>query len=257
MPNSASIAVIKSLDPIMFKLKKNWVGKKISRYTISSLIGQGRYGICFLAHSDDGNQVVIKKFKKGLFVLNGRKNEYEAVILSQLQDSRVPELLGVINEQGFYGFVLEYKPGKTIKEMLFKDHHEFSDQEIYAIGAQLIEIIKYLHHHGVVHRDIRLPNVLFRNGKLFLVDFGLARWADDHRYLYSFDFSYLGDFLLYLIYSAFDETLTRSKKTPWYDELNLDAEKTHFLKKLLRLEIPYETVDQIEIDFRKIFSHTS
>lgn len=235
------------------KEKHKLIGKKISSYTIESVIGQGRYGICFLAHSDAGMQVVVKKFKRGMFILNGKKNEFEAVILSQLNDQRVPELLGVINEQGFYAYVLEFKPGRTIKEMLFTDHHRFTDKEIYDIGLKLIGIIKYLHHRGIVHRDIRIPNVLLQDGEVFLVDFGLARWANHDRYSYSYDYSYFGDFLLYLFYSSFDESQPHNKKAPWYQELNLSDDKSHVLKKMLRLELPYDSIDEIEADFIRFF----
>jgi len=233
------------------KIKTKYVGKKISSYTIDTLIGQGRYGICFLAHSDDNQKVVLKKFKTKMFIKNAKKNEFEAVILSQLQDKRIPQLLGVINEKGFYGFVLEFKYGLTIKELLFKKHHKFSDKEIYEIGSKLIGIIKYLHHNGVVHRDIRIPNVLYDHGDVTLVDFGLARWSNN-QYPFDMDYSYLGDFLLYLFYSTFEST-KRSKKKPWYVELDLTDDQKQFLKKLLRLEPTYDSIDDVEAIFLKLF----
>ena len=60
-----------------------------------------------------------------MFKKNSEKNVYEAVILSKLKDKRIPELLGVINEKGFYGFVLEFKNGITVKDMLFKEKINF------------------------------------------------------------------------------------------------------------------------------------
>ena len=158
----------------------------------------------FLHGQSMGEKVVIKKFKPKMFKKNSEKNVYEAVILSKLNDKRIPEFLGVINEKGFYGFVLELKHGYTVKDMLFKYKHIFSHEEFFKIGIKLIRIIKYLHENGVVHRDIRIPNVLIDNGEVYLIDFGLARWGDNNKYPYDLDFSYLGDFLLYLLYSSFE-----------------------------------------------------
>lgn len=229
-----------------------YIGKQVGGYTIEAPAGEGRYGLCFVARSDSGERVIVKKFKPGLFGKNPEKSEHEAVILSKLNDSRIPELLGVVNEGGFYGFVLELKCGTTVKDMLFKYRHEFSHEEIFNIGIKLIGIIGYLHENGVVHRDIRTPNVLLDDGKVYLLDFGLARWADDDQYPFNLDFSYLGDFLLYLLYSSF-ESRGRRKKLAWYDELTLTFEQKLFLKRLLGLEIVYESISEIEADFIKAF----
>ena len=230
-----------------------YAGKQVGRYTIEKPIGEGRYGLCFLAKSDMGEKVAIKKFKPSIFRKNSEKNVYEAVILSKLKDRRIPELLGVINEKGFYGFILEFKNGITVKDMLFKEEYKFSNEEFFNIGIKLIKIIRCLHKNGVVHRDIRIPNVLIDNGDVYLIDFGLARWADNNQYLYNLDFSYLGDFLLYILYSSF-QTKEKHKKLPWYKELPLTSEQELFLKKLLGLELAYENIDEIETDFRKVFN---
>lgn len=227
-------------------------GKQFGEYVIEKPIGEGRYGLCFLARSKRGQKVVIKKFRSSLLKKSSEKNIYEAVVLSKLNDKRIPELLGVINEKGFYGFVLEYKQGVTVKDMLFKYRHNFSQKEIFNIGIKLINIISYLHENGIVHRDIRIPNVLVDNDEVYLIDFGLARWADNDRYPYDSDFSYLGDFLLYLFYSSYSLSKNH-KKLPWYNELPLTYEQKVFLKKLLRIELVYEKIQDIEKDFIKFF----
>lgn len=229
-----------------------YTGKRYGRYTIERPIGEGRYGLCFLAKSDLGQKVVIKKFKTGLFKKKSEKSVYEAVLLSKLKDKRVPEFLGVINEKGFYGFILEFKNGVTAEDMLFKYKHKFSPKELFNIGVKLIRIIKYLHQNGVVHRDIRIPNVLIDNSNVYLIDFGLARWSDRNQYPCNLDFSYLGDFLLYLLYSSF-ERKDKYKELPWYKELTLTDKQKLFLKRLLGLEMLYENIDNIERDFIEAF----
>ena len=176
---------------------KKYIGKQYGQYTITGAVGEGRYGMCFLAHSTFGTPVIIKRFKPNIFRKNKEKNAYEAVILSKLNHIAIPKLLGVINEKNFYGFVLEFKDGCTVKDFLFKHKRKFTNEEFFNIGIRLIKIIKYIHGNGVVHRDIRIPNVLINNGEVYLVDFGLARWADKDKYHYDMDFSFLGHFLLY------------------------------------------------------------
>ena len=227
--------------------------KRFDKYIIERPIGEGRYGLCFLARSDMGGKVVIKKFKQSIFKKNSKMNVYEAVILSKLKDKGIPEFLGVINQKGFYAFVLEFKHGCTVKDLLFKYNHKFNKEEFFNIGTQLIKIIKYIHVNGVVHRDIRIPNVLINKEEVYLLDFGLARYADANKYPYDLDFSYLGDLLLYLLYSSF-KTKEKYKNLPWYKELPLTNEQKLFFKKLLGLEPAYQNVNTIETDFVNVFS---
>ncbi len=149
----------------------------------------------------------------------------------------------------------DYRPDWRRKvwglQLLFKYQHKFTNPEVLNVGNQLIGIIKYLHAKGIVHRDIRIPNVLISRDTISLVDFGLARWMDNKRYTRDIDFSYLGDFLLYLLYSTYQKVKPHSR--PWYEELQLTSEQKLFLKKLLKIEAAYSDVDQIARDFQKVF----
>jgi len=259
MPSFVSNAVQNRTGNTMrFYWTFKYAGKQFGQYMIDRLLGEGRYGLCFLARSQNGNKVVIKKYKTSL---RQKKPDCinEAVILSKLKDKRIPDFLGVINEKGFYGFVLEYKNGCTVKELLFKQNYKFTRKEVFYTGLQLINIMQYLHENGVVHRDIRISNVVIDQGKVYLIDFGLARRADNNQYRYALDFSYLGDLLLYLLYSSFEKKennkqLPWTKELPWYEELLLTPAQILFLKKLLGLELVYENINNIEADFIRGFS---
>jgi tRNA A-37 threonylcarbamoyl transferase component Bud32 len=99
----------------------------------------------------------------------------------------------------------------------------------------------------VVHRDVRVPNTLYNEGKICLVDFGLARWMGEDTYKADIDFSFLGDFLLHLHYTSF-ETVS-SKKRPWFEELELTRKETVLLKKLLGIDNRYGSIYEVEHDY--------
>lgn len=231
---------------MFFKKRKN---TPINGYKLIKKVGEGRYGICYLATKDEESFVIIKQFKK----TNDKNNHaFEAVMLSQIDHEAIPQLLGVINRDDFYGFILEHKAGWTLEQMLFKQHYRFTPNEIFHIGCQLIQILKHLHDKNIVHRDIRIPNVVIHNGKVSLIDFGLARWVNKREYQFDQDFSYLGDLLLYLHYSSY--TTKSKKERPWYEELNLKKEQIHFYKRLLKLETPYSSIIEVEKDFIAAFA---
>lgn len=236
----------------MFLFNKKYIGKNFNGYTIEKNLGQGRYGLCFLAKDKSKNRVVIKKFKSGFFKKYSERDVHEAVILSKLEDNRIPKFLGVINEKSFYAYVLEFKNGNTVRELLFKNNYRFTHEEIFNIGLKLLDIIKYLHENKVIHGDISISNVIINGNNVYLIDFGLARQEDSSNLSYDMDFSYFGDFLLYLLYSNV-EIKKNNKKIPWYDELILNSGQKKILKKLFGLENKYNTVNEIFIDFVKEF----
>jgi len=60
--------------------------------------------------------------------------------------------------------------------ILTHPHFTFSEAEIKELLCQMLEGLHYLHHRGILHRDIKGSNILLNaNGLLKLADFGLAR----------------------------------------------------------------------------------
>ena len=60
--------------------------------------------------------------------------------------------------------------------VLSQTQFSFSDAHLKSLCAQMLRGLAYLHHKGVVHRDIKGSNILLNNrGQLKLADFGLAR----------------------------------------------------------------------------------
>ena len=224
--------------------------EQIADYTIEKTIGEGRFGICYLV-SDGQKSYIFKQLKRGMLKKAGAKARYEEEILRSLQHESVPRFIKKIEREDFYGYVLEFKEGRTFEDIIYIDKHVFEREEIYIVGRQLVEILKYLHSKNIVHRDIRVPNTLYDGQKVNLVDFGLARWINNEKYRADMDFAFLGDFLLHLYYSSFE--LKGGKKRPWYDELQLHQVERLFLKRLMGVEQRYSSIFEVELEFYKTF----
>lgn len=221
----------------------------IGRYRVIKLIGEGRFGVCYLVGLD-GKKYVLKEIKPKTIKKSGNKIIFEQEILSAIDHPSIPKIVDTIKDDNIYAYILEYKSGKTIEDMLFGDNHIFTATEIYKVGIKVIGIIKYLHERSIVHRDIRVPNVIIEEEEVYLIDFGLARLINNERYTPSMDFAYLGHLLLHLYYSSFKKT--NKKSEPWYNELELSLSEMNFLKRLLGLDDIYQSIYDVEKDFLKL-----
>ncbi len=219
----------------------------IPGYTVLSRLGGGRYGVCYLAQRAGGTQVVLKRFRqKGDPVAD---HGAEAVLLSQLCHPAIPALLGICHTAAHYCFVLEYMPGRSLEDLLFRVGHAFSDQQIFRVIDQLLSALTYLHRQGVVHGDLRISNLLYDGARLSLLDFGLSRPAFSARDL-AYDFPFVGEVLLYLLYSRY----TGPKQGTWMTQLSLSAAQRRFLCRLLGLAEPFPCAAQVHSAFWACFS---
>ena len=101
-----------------------------------------------------------------------------------------------------------------------------------------------MHKENIVHRYVRLPNVIIKdNHELALIDFVLARYIDNEKYMKQEDYWYIGDFLIHLYYSSYIPSSKEEK--PWYEELDLNKEESIFLKKLMGIEEEYDNIEQV------------
>jgi serine/threonine-protein kinase len=229
-------------------------GEKINDYTIIKIIGEGRYGIVYLAQDTDFNKVVIKQLKEGMLKKYPEKVFYEENILQKLNNPQFPKLLSTFKNNNIQGYILEYIQGNNFEDLIVRYEYEFTREEIYMIASQLISIIKILHENNIVHRDIRMPNVIVKKNKeLVLIDFGLARYIDNKTHSKEMDYWYLSDFLIHLYYTSYytDSNLDIDEK-PWFEELDINQYERTFLKKLMGIDGKYNSIEEIENDLKII-----
>ncbi|EHI98089.1 serine/threonine protein kinase [Clostridium sp. DL-VIII] len=227
------------------------VGEKVSGYSVLKIIGEGRYGIAYLGVNNEDEKCVIKQLKKEMLEETRKKLFYEEKILQDLNYPNFPKFISKFKDEDREGYILEYVEGKVFQDLLAREQYEFSKNEIYKVGSQLLDLVEILHNNNIVHRDIRPTNVILKeNGDIALIDFGLARIIDNKRYVKDVDYWFIGDFLIHLYYSSYKETDEEDK--PWFEELDLNLEEKIFLKKLMNIEESYKSIEEIKEQLDKI-----
>ncbi|MBD2570961.1 serine/threonine-protein kinase [Anabaena lutea] len=166
-----------------------------SRYRLIKTIGQGGFGKTFLAVDEQdvksrqflddsvSSLCVIKQFfsqpETDYFQQKARELfQQESVRLAELgQHCQIPQFLDFFEEEGKQYLVQEWVDGQNLEQEL-ADSGPFNEVEICQLLGELLPLLQFIHTHQVIHRDIKPANIIRRqkDGKLFLVDFGAAKY---------------------------------------------------------------------------------
>jgi serine/threonine protein kinase len=108
----------------------------------------------------------------------GNNPYLEKTILSGLNHPGIPSFIEGFKHDGVHYMVQEYIDGYPLSYYMVTGKR-FAEEEAKDILCQLLEILTYLHEPGkkrsaVVHRDLRLSNLVWHSSKVYLIDFGLA-----------------------------------------------------------------------------------
>ena len=154
------------------------------RYRVLKPLGQGGFGKTFLAVDEDRLRTycVIKQFSpqsKGTKALEKaiKLFEQEAMRLHELgEHPHIPTLLAYFEHDQRLYLVQQFIEGPTLAQELHRQG-AFSEQKIREVLVRLLPILKFVHDHHVIHRDITPSNVIRRkaDGRLVLIDFGVAK----------------------------------------------------------------------------------
>lgn len=234
-------------------------GTKIAgHYTIYDLLGMGSYGLTYLCTDEQtGNDVALKESKPSKGRLAVRLLDREADVMNRMDHSAIPKLLDVFTYRARSYIVTEYILGETLEQCIFEQGRKYTEQDCLELVKQLLAPIVHVHEQGYIHGDVRIPNVILRDGQVHLIDFGLARRMgepllpelkrrmrelpepEDELAAPDQDLQDLGHFLLFMLYSAYEPEKGR-KPASWQEELKLTPEVHDMLERLLGLRPGYE-----------------
>ena len=173
----------------------------IKGYKLEQQIGKGVSSKVFLAtRIKDGEKVAIKQIDKS-FLQEKRYKKYinnEIFILKNINSEYTIKFYELMLDMNYLYLVFEYCNGgdidKCLKLHLEKYEKAFSQEVVQHIMRQVIAGFVYLHSSKILHRDIKLENILVHfpteedkenlnlmKAKFKITDFGFARYLKDNK----------------------------------------------------------------------------
>ena len=158
------------------------------RYPITSHIGQGGMGTVYQAKDIRLNNrlVAVKEFDPAQLALGDQQIalqafQQEAAILAGLSHPGLTAVHDYFPENNKFYLVMEFVQGETLQRAWERVGQGFAEAQVVTWAQELCDVLSYLHsqHPPIIFRDLKPGNIMVQpNGRLKLIDFGIARHFD-------------------------------------------------------------------------------
>eukprot|EP01080_Neovahlkampfia_damariscottae_P004567 gene4567-7951_t len=154
--------------------------RSVEEFEKLNRIGEGTYGTVYRAKDTKTKDIVaLKRIKMDTENGNGvpLTSIREISLLKKVSHPNIVQLKDVVVGKDLNSIFLVFEYCEHDLGMLLDTMKKnFSESEIKCLLMQILKSIEYLHKHYIIHRDIKLSNLLYNNrGEVKLADFGLAR----------------------------------------------------------------------------------
>ena len=171
-------------------------GFQLDQYRIERQLSLGGFSIVYLARDAHGMAVAIKEYLPNSLALR-KEGETEPQVseehrlafrygmkcffeegrsLAKLMHPNVVRVLNFFRANGTVYMVMQFERGRTLHDYIRKHRGEVKEMLIRAVFARMLNGLREVHAHKLMHLDIKPSNIYLRNdGTPVLLDFGAAR----------------------------------------------------------------------------------
>ena len=155
-------------------------GTRLGPYEVLALIGAGGMGEVYRARDMRLGRIVALKILPGLVSATAQARERferEARAISALNHPNICTLYDVGNEKGVEYLVMELIDGESLADRISRGPLPLDSA--LGIAASIADGLDRAHRTGIIHRDLKPGNIMLTKSGPKLLDFGLARRADE------------------------------------------------------------------------------
>ena len=142
---------------------------KIGNLSLLQLIGKVTMGEVYLSSKTDSKEFYATKKIKKEYADRPQVKKYfynEITILKKLKHNKIVRLIELKQTPSHYYIVMEYCNGGSLLNCLKKYMNlykkPFSEEIVQFLMRQIVSGVKYIHKHKIIHRDLKLDNILVK-----------------------------------------------------------------------------------------------
>ena len=153
------------------------IGKSVSHYEITALLGEGGMGQVYRASDTKLKRDVALKILPESFAQDPQRMgrfQREAEVLASLNHPNIAGVYGLEREGETHAIAMELVEGETLAARISKGAIPLA--EALKIALQIVDALEAAHEKGIIHRDLKPANVIVTpEGAVKVLDFGLAK----------------------------------------------------------------------------------
>lgn len=157
------------------------LAQTFSHFRILDKLGSGGMGVVYRAEDTSLGRTVALKFLPGERAQDKRTLErfkQEARTASALNHPNICTIYEIGDDSGEVYIAMEYIEGQVLRERV--GHEGVPVDTVIRLGRQIASALEHAHQHGVIHRDLKLANIMSTSqGDAKVLDFGLARRVEE------------------------------------------------------------------------------
>ncbi|ORE00572.1 KIN1 [Hepatospora eriocheir] len=166
-------------------------GGSIGEYKIQKTIGKGSSAKVFLCVSKTGKRVAIKVINRNNNIVNRTRILREIVIGTLLNHPHIVKVIDFFYDSVYFYIVFEYVDGIVLYDKILDSHLNKSEplpiEKARKYFRQITSAIDYLHKNSIVHRDLKIENIIIdTDDNVKIIDFGLSNFFDSRAVLDTF-----------------------------------------------------------------------
>jgi tetratricopeptide (TPR) repeat protein/predicted Ser/Thr protein kinase len=149
-----------------------------NRYEILSVLGQGGMGAVYKVRDREINSLAALKVIRPEMASRPevlQRFKQELILARQVTHKNVIRIHDLGEADGVKFITMDYVEGRDLSSLIH-ERGKFPPEEAAGIIAQICRALEAAHSEGVVHRDLKPPNVMIdTQGRVKVMDFGIAR----------------------------------------------------------------------------------
>ena len=168
------------------------------KYIIERVLGQGGFGITYLARNVyEGKRVAVKELFLSFQSINDRQGNFvvvpnagnmprfeqqrekfkkEARRIMSLHEEHIVPVYDLFEENNTVYYVMEYVQGESLADGMGRQRRPFTVEEVKWFLPQLLDALQEIHSKGLWHLDLKPANIMMDNrGQVKIIDFGASK----------------------------------------------------------------------------------